>query len=109
MEGYQLALRMDDGTTQAITQDSDAFKAGDRVQVTPEGRVLKLAAGAAPAAAFHSGNGTVQSAAAGASGAPQQATVRMDDGTTQAISVQGTTLQPGERVAIGADGRVRRP
>jgi len=51
----------------------------------------------------------VQSAAAGASGAPQQVTVRMDDGTTQAISVQGTTLQPGERVAIGADGSVRRP
>lgn len=109
MEGYQLALRMDDGTTQAITQDSDAFKAGDRVQVTPEGRVLKLAAGAAPAVAFHSGNGTVQSAAAGASGAPQQVTVRMDDGTMQAISVQGTTLQPGERVTIGADGQVRRP
>ncbi len=41
-EGYQLTLRMDDGTTQAITQDSDSFHAGDRVQVTPQGRVLKL-------------------------------------------------------------------
>jgi len=108
MEGYQLALRMDDGTTQAITQDSDAFKTGDRVQVTPEGRVLKLAPGAAPQAAFRSGSGTVQSAAAGASGAPQQITVRMDDGTTQAINVQGATFQPGERVAIGADGQVQR-
>ena len=108
MDGYQLSLRMDDGTRQAITQDSDAFKAGERVQVTPEGRVLKLPAGAAPQVAFRSGNGTVQSAAAGASGAPQQLTVRMDDGTTQAISVQGATFQPGERVAIGADGRVQR-
>src|SRR5919197_528697 len=41
MEGYQLSLRMDDGTIQAITQDSDAFHAGARVHVTPEGRVIK--------------------------------------------------------------------
>jgi len=50
VEGYQLSLRMDDGTVQAITQDSDAFHAGDRVQITQEGRVLKVPAGAAPAA-----------------------------------------------------------
>lgn len=50
MQGYQLSLRMDDGTTQMITQDSDAFHAGDRVQITQEGRVLK-AAPAAPASA----------------------------------------------------------
>jgi len=106
MDGYQLALRMDDGTTQAITQDSDAFKAGDRVQVTPEGRVLKLAAGAAPAAALRSGSGTVQSAAAGGSASSQSLSVRMDDGTTQVLTVQGASFQPGERVAIGADGRV---
>jgi hypothetical protein len=49
MQGYQLSLRMDDGTLQAITQDSDAFHAGDRVQVTQEGRVLKAPAGATPA------------------------------------------------------------
>ena len=109
MDGYQLALRMDDGTTQAITQDSDAFKAGERVQVTPEGRVLKLPAGAAPSAAFRSGNGTVQSAAAGGSASSQSLTVRMDDGSTQALTVQGASFQPGERVAIGADGRVQRP
>jgi len=35
---------MDDGTMQAITQDSDAFHAGERVQVTPEGRVRKVPA-----------------------------------------------------------------
>ena len=45
MEGYQLSLRMDDGTVQAITQDSDSFHAGDRVQITQEGRVLKVPAG----------------------------------------------------------------
>jgi len=50
MDGYQLSLRMDDGTTQAITQNSDAFHAGDRVQVTPEGRVLKVPASQASAA-----------------------------------------------------------
>src|SRR5258708_38981620 len=42
MDGYQLSLRMDDGTTQAITQDSASFHAGDRVQITEQGRVLKL-------------------------------------------------------------------
>ena len=45
IEGYQLSLRMDDGTVQAITQDSDSFHAGDRVQITQEGRVLKVPAG----------------------------------------------------------------
>jgi outer membrane lipoprotein SlyB len=50
MQGYQLGLRMDDGTTQMITQDSDAFHPGDRVQITQEGRVLK-ASPAAPASA----------------------------------------------------------
>jgi len=49
MEGYQLSLRMDDGTTQAITQDSDSFHAGDRVEITQQGRVLKLPAGATSA------------------------------------------------------------
>ena len=53
MDGYQLTLRMDDGTTQMITQDSDAFRTGERVEITPQGRVLKLpptAALPAPAA-----------------------------------------------------------
>src|SRR3954471_15024058 len=47
MDGYQLSLRMDDGTTQAITQDSASFHPGDRVQITQEGRVLKVPAGGA--------------------------------------------------------------
>lgn len=107
MEGYQLSLKMDDGTRQAITQDSDDFHAGDRVQVTPEGRVLKAPPGT-PAVAWRAGNGTVQSAAGGSGASPQQVTVRMDDGTTQVLTMQGATFQPGERVAIGADGRVLR-
>src|SRR5258708_21186974 len=49
MDGYQLSLRMDDGTTQAITQDSNAFHAGDRVEVSSNGRILKLPAGSTPA------------------------------------------------------------
>jgi len=56
MDGYQLTLRMDDGTTQMITQDSDAFHMGERVEVTPQGRVLKLPATAAiPAPAAGAG------------------------------------------------------
>ena len=50
MDGYQLTLRMDENLTQQITQDSGAFHAGDRVQITQEGRVLKVPAGATPAA-----------------------------------------------------------
>src|SRR5690348_903837 len=108
VDGYQLALRMDDGTTQAITQDSDSFHAGDRVQVTPQGRILKLplsTANAAPATtsstpvAVRAGGATVESvadastvSAAGGSSvaaAPaQQLTLRMDDGTTQVLTVQ---------------------
>lgn len=124
IDGYQLALRMDDGTTQAITQDSSEFHAGDRVQVTPEGRVLKLPATqtsatqpSAPQASaplsVRPGGGTVQSvaggstsAAAGASSSAQTVTLRMDDGTTQAVTVQGVTLQPGDRVSITPDGRL---
>jgi len=68
MEGHQLSLRMDDGTVQAITQDSDAFHAGDRVQVTPEGRVLK-APPSAPTVALPAGTGTAQSGAGGGSAA----------------------------------------
>lgn len=50
IDGYQLSLRMDDGTTQAITQDSAQFQAGDRVQVTDQGRILKVAPAAATGA-----------------------------------------------------------
>jgi outer membrane lipoprotein SlyB len=117
MEGYQLSLRMDDGTVQAITQDSDAFHVGDRIQVTPEGRVLK-AAGPAPSAplALRPGNGTVQSvastsvpsAAAGGSTPAQQLTLRMDDGSTQVLMFHGAVMQPGDRLSVASDGTVRR-
>ncbi len=119
IDGYQLALRMDDGTTQALTQDSDAFHAGDRVEVTPNGRVLKLAANgmtAAPTAGVSvlvPGTGTVQSvsesassAAAGGTAPSRRVEVRMDNGTTQWVDAQGVTLQPGQRVTVTSDGRV---
>jgi len=38
---YRLAVRMDDGTIQTIDQDSRAFAAGDRIQITPDGHVLR--------------------------------------------------------------------
>ena len=125
VDGYQLSLRMDDGTTQAITQDSDAFHAGERVQVTPQGRVLKLpaaniatASAATPiVTAVRAGGATVQSvaaasvasAAAGASTPAEQLTLTMDDGTSQVLTVQGMSFRPGERVSVTPDGRVLRP
>jgi hypothetical protein len=39
---------MDDGTLQRITRDSAAFEVGDRVQVTAEGRVVKIAIATTP-------------------------------------------------------------
>src|SRR5438094_4557207 len=61
MDGYQLSLRMDDGTTQAITQDSSEFRPGDRVQVTQEGRILKVPGSQASAAsAGRAGSGPIQ-------------------------------------------------
>ena len=44
IEGYQLSLRMSDGTVQRVTQDSSAFQVGERVQVTQDGRVIKSTA-----------------------------------------------------------------
>ena len=38
---YRLMLRMDDGTAQQIVQDYRGFMVGDRVQVTPDGRILR--------------------------------------------------------------------
>ena len=40
--GYFVWVRMDDGTVQTVQQISGALRKGDRVQVTPEGRVEKL-------------------------------------------------------------------
>jgi outer membrane lipoprotein SlyB len=109
MEGYQLSLRMDDGTTQAITQDSREFRAGDRVQVTNEGRVLKVPASQASAtSAIRPGNGTIQSVTPTGTSA-QQVSLAMDDGTTQVVTLQGAAVRPGERVTITADGRMVRP
>jgi outer membrane lipoprotein SlyB len=120
IQGYQLGLRMDDGTTQAITQDSDAFHAGDRVQVTDAGRIVKMAASApapasAPVSVLVPGTGTVQaiaanpsSAAAGGNIAGQEIQLRMDNGTTQWVNVQGATFATGDRVTVTADGRVLR-
>jgi hypothetical protein len=48
VEGYQLTLRMDDGSIQRVTQDSAAFQPGERVQVMADGRIVKATA-AAPA------------------------------------------------------------
>lgn len=42
VQGHQITLRMDDGTVQAVTQNSPAFKSGDRVQVTQDGRVVRV-------------------------------------------------------------------
>ena len=109
MDGYQLSLRMDDGTVQAITQDSSEFHAGDRVQVTQEGRVLKVPASQASAAsAVRAGSGTIQSVTPTSSSA-QQVSLAMDDGTTQVVTLQGATVRPGERVSVTADGRMLRP
>jgi hypothetical protein len=41
--GYQLALRMDNGAQQFVTQDHPGFRPGDRVQVTRDGQVFGVA------------------------------------------------------------------
>lgn len=42
---YRLYLNMDDGHTQAVDVDSAGFQPKDRVQITPEGRVVRFAGG----------------------------------------------------------------
>ncbi len=39
---YRLTLRMDDGTVQTIDEDNRSFMAGDRVQITPDGHVIRM-------------------------------------------------------------------
>jgi len=127
IDGYQLSLRMDDGTIQALTQDS-RFYPGERVEVTPQGRVIRVlptaaASVTAPGAPVpvQAGGARVQSvaaanpisAAAGGS-APsgteaQTLSLRMDDGTTQALAVRGASFHEGERVSVTPDGRVLKP
>jgi outer membrane lipoprotein SlyB len=114
MDGYQLSLRMDDGTAQAITQDSNEFQPGDRVQITQEGRVLKVptaqasASAAGASSAWRPGTGTIQSVAPTGTSA-QQVSLAMDDGTKQVVTLQGATVQPGEHVTLTADGHMVRP
>jgi hypothetical protein len=38
---YRIAIRMDDGATQSIVVDNRAFLVGDRVQVLPDGRLIR--------------------------------------------------------------------
>ena len=38
---YRLSVRMDDGSVQTIDQDNRAFQAGDRIQITSDGHVLR--------------------------------------------------------------------
>lgn len=132
-EGYQLTLRMDDGSTQAITQDSPDFKAGDRVQITPEGRVLKSAPVATPAptspvpgitptpapratpgaspSAYRPGLGTVESASVVSLSSSSSAAAG-GTGATMAYRVRmadGSTqnvVQAGERFSVGERAQV---
>ena len=41
MGPYRMTLRMDDGTVQTLNADNRAFLVGDRVQVSPEGRMIR--------------------------------------------------------------------
>ena len=79
VEGYQLTLRMDDGSIQRVTQDSAAFQNGDRVQVMSDGRIVKATA-AAP----------VPAAPASASPAPAAATPP----ATTSAPIASTPLPP---------------
>jgi hypothetical protein len=39
---YRATLRMDDGSVQTIVVDTRAFLVGDRLQITPDGRLVRL-------------------------------------------------------------------
>ena len=41
MGPYRMTLRMDDGSVQTLTVDNRAFLVGDRVEVSPEGRMTR--------------------------------------------------------------------
>ena len=145
-EGHQLTLRMDDGSSQQVTQDRDTFKVGERVEITADGHVLRATSGKTPArAGYRPGTGVVEvvrparvaaapsgsqasasdgaiigsQAAGGGYGTPverlfrsessaeaHQLVVKMDDGTRQHVTQESAAFQPGDRVAIHADGRV---
>lgn len=42
---YRLFLRMDNGGSQTVDQDNATFMAGERVEITPKGRVVRPAEG----------------------------------------------------------------
>lgn len=133
--GYQLTLKMDDGTSQKIAQDSVAFAAGDRIQITPEGRIARIVAvappspvasatpapSASPAEAYRPGVGIVESAtvgslsastssaAGGASGPTMAYRLKMLDGTTQHVVQVGPRFHVGDRVQLTREGRIVRP
>jgi hypothetical protein len=41
MGPYRMTLRMDDGSVQTLVVDNRAFLVGDRVEVSPEGRMIR--------------------------------------------------------------------
>jgi hypothetical protein len=96
-EGYQLTLKMDDGTSQRITQDGADFKVGDRVQVTPQGHVIKSTAAAAPPPAV----GAAPAAPAPASPAPPISATPLPPVPGQAVA-PGRTYRPGIGVVESA-------
>ena len=120
-DGYQLVLRMDDGTEQALTQSSGAFKPGDRVQVMPDGVIARVQTAPTAAMTLRPGMGTVESvvsegaasASAGASAdssaaPPYRVTLRMDDGTVQAFRDNSLRFRPRERVRVEQNGALVR-
>ena len=128
IEGYQLTLRMDDGSIQRVTQDSGAFQVGEQVQVMTDGRIVKtIAAPPAPTAAppatksYRPGIGIIESAsvvslpssssaAAGGSSGPTLAyRLKMLDGTTQDVVQTGRRFEVGDRVQVTRQGRVELP
>lgn len=38
---YRMTLRMDDGSIQTVIQDTRAFLVGDRIQIMPDGRLIR--------------------------------------------------------------------
>lgn len=116
------------GSTQRVTQDSAAFKAGELVQVVTDGRIVKTT-GAADAAApappavrsYRPGIGIVESAsvvslpssmsaaAGGASGPTLAYRLKMLDGTTQNVVQTGRRFKVGDRVQLTREGRLVLP
>jgi hypothetical protein len=39
---YRVTMRMNDGSTQTLTVDTRAVLVGDRLQITPEGRLIRF-------------------------------------------------------------------